>query len=315
MTPVRADAGTATEKAVGKPSGKYRPFFSFAELPGLSQHRPEVTPPDPAASPAPLTLRWSGMTHVGRFRKNNEDAFLGLTFDAREIRYLGKTGEGSLAGADFVFAVSDGMGGAKSGEFASKIAVEKITRLLPPSFGMAAQQMETGFGDILRELFERIHGAISDLGRYYPECQGMGATLSLGWFMPGWMCFCHIGDSRIYYLPKDGEMIQVTHDHSHVGWLRRSGRINEREARSHPGRSSLSQALGGGNQKIDPQLGRVGCQPGDRFLICSDGLVDGLWDRRIGELARKDLDVSTLVLEAVADSGRDNTTALMIEVT
>jgi serine/threonine protein phosphatase PrpC len=273
-----------------------------------------VTTPGPAEPAHPLTLNWSGMTHVGRFRTNNEDAFLALTFDAREIRYLGKTGSATMDAADFVFAVSDGMGGAKSGEFASKIAVEKITRLLPPSFGMAARHLEAGFSDVLRELFERIHGAISDLGRYYPECQGMGATLSLCWFMPGWMCFSHIGDSRIYYLPKDGAMIQVTHDHSHVGWLRRAGKINEREARTHPGRSSLSQALGGGNQRIDPHIGRVGCQPGDRFLICSDGLVDGLWDKRLNELARRELDAGALVLEAVADSGRDNTTALLIEV-
>lgn len=254
------------------------------------------------------------MTHVGRFRKNNEDAFLTLTFDAHEVRYLGRTGSGTLAKSDYVFAVSDGMGGAKSGEFASKIAVEKITRLLPASFGMAAQSLETGFSDILRELFERIHAAISDLGRYYPETQGMGATLSLCWFMPGWMCFSHIGDSRIYYLPKDGEMVQVTHDHSHVGWLRRCGKINEREARSHPGKSSLSQALGGGNQRIDPHIGRVACQPGDRFVICSDGLVDGLWDKRINELARRELTVDILVNEAVADSGRDNTTAVLIEI-
>ena len=142
----------------------------------------------------------------------------------------------------------------------------------------------------------------------------MGATLSLCWFMPGWMWFSHIGDSRIYYLPRDGDMLQLSHDHSHVGWLRRAGKINERQARTHPGRSSLSQALGGGNQKIDPQIGRVQCRPGDRFLICSDGLVDGLWDKRMSELARKKLCAESLVLEAVADSGRDNTTAVVIEV-
>ena len=172
---------------------------------------------------SPSRLQWSGMTHPGRFRANNEDAFLALNFDARDVRYLGKFGDGSLENGDFVFAVSDGMGGAKSGEFASKIAVEKITRLLPKSFGMAAQHLDAGFDDVLRELFEQIHAAISDLGRYYDECRGMGATLSLCWFMPGWMCFGHVGDSRIYYLPKDGESTQITHDHSHVGWLFRNG--------------------------------------------------------------------------------------------
>jgi len=109
-------------------------------------------------------------------------------------------------------------------------------------------------------------------------------------------------------------MTQVTHDHSHVGWLRRTGQINEREARTHPRRSALAQSLGGGARTIDPHIGRVSCQPGDRFLICSDGLVDGIWDRRLDELARGELDAARLVLEAVAESGRDNTTALLIEV-
>jgi PPM family protein phosphatase len=254
------------------------------------------------------------MTHVGRFRQNNEDSFLALTFDASEVRYLGKTGTAGLDQGDFVFAVSDGMGGAQSGEFASRIAVEKITQLLPRHYHLRAGKVEAGFSDVMRELFERIHQAISNLGFYYPECRGMGATLSLAWFMPGWMCFGHVGDSRIYYLPKDGPMTQVTHDHSQVGWLLRNGKINEREARTHPAKSALQQSLGGGVKNIDPHIGRVACEAGDRFLICSDGLVDGLWDRRIEEFGRGELAVEKMILRAVEDSGRDNTTALLIEV-
>ena len=264
----------------------------------------------------PMKLQWAGMTHPGKVRKNNEDAFLALNFDQRELRFLGKTGEGTMEGADYVFAVSDGMGGANSGEFASRIAVDKIAHLLPVSFGMAAQHLETGFEEILGELFERIHETLLNYGRHYEECAGMGATLSLCWFMPGWMSFAHIGDSRIYYLPAGGEMDQVTEDHSHVGWLRRQGRINEREARIHPLRSALAQVLGGGQQQIEPHIGRVSCQPGDRFLICSDGLTDGLWDWRIGELSRAGgpPSVQAMVLESVESSGRDNTTALLVEV-
>lgn len=265
-------------------------------------------------SAPPLALSWSGMTHPGRFRENNEDSFLALTFDARELHLLGKFGDGSLETGDFVFAVSDGMGGAKSGEFASRIAVDKITKLLPQSYGMAAQHLRRGFSDVLQELLEGIHEAMIDLGRHYEECRGMGATLSLGWLMPGWMCFAHIGDSRIYYLPAGGEMTQVTHDHSHVGWLRRAGKINERQARCHPGRSALSKVLGGGQQVVEPQIGRVGCAPGDRFLICSDGLVDGLWDRRIATMLAESIDVRPMIEAAVSESGRDNTTALAFEV-
>lgn len=263
-------------------------------------------------------LLWSGMTHRGRVRANNEDAFLALNFDGHQVRYLGKIGDAPLDLTDFVFAVSDGMGGANSGEFASRIAVDKLTGLLPRSFRMAAGGMQTAFNDILSEAFAAIHQDLLNLGRSYEECAGMGATLSLCWFTPGWMYFGHIGDSRIYYLPRDGKFTQVTHDHNHVGWLRRSGKINEREARNHPLRSSLHQSLGASQQFVDPHIGAVGCRPGDRFLICTDGLVDGLWDRRIEELLRSPTQLQDLarqlVEESVESSGRDNTTAIVVEV-
>jgi protein phosphatase len=277
--------------------------------------------PSPTPTPAPFQLRWSGITHVGRVRPNNEDAFLGIMFNGHEVHYLGKTGEASLAGADFVFAVSDGMGGAKSGEFASRITVDRLTRLMPRAFRLSAAGMASGFADILTELIMSIHHDLLKLGFSYEECAGMGATLSLCWFSPEWMYFAHVGDSRVYYLPAEGGMTQVTHDHSHVGWLRRKGEINEREARSHPRRNALQQALGAGHQFVDPHLGAVGCRPGDRFLICSDGLIDGLWDRQIEESIRTGpaaddhrSPAARLVDEAVQSSGRDNTTAVVVEI-
>lgn len=261
------------------------------------------------------------MTHVGRVRANNEDSFLGVTVNGHEVRYLGKIGEASMANSDYVFAVSDGMGGAKSGEFASRISLDKITRLVPKGFRLSAQGLAAGFSDLLTELFGSIHHELLQLGYSYEECSGMGATLSLCWFAPDWMYFGHIGDSRIYYLPREGGLTQLTHDHSHVGWLRRSGRINEREARTHPRRNALQQALGAGHQFVDPQLGAVGYRTGDRFVICSDGLIDGLWDRNIEQLIRTP-DAATagheaarrLVEGAVESSGRDNTTAVVIEI-
>ena len=283
------------------------------------------TPPPPpgaaaerAASP---DVRWSGLTHVGRVRTNNEDVFLALAVDGHEVRYLGKTGRASLGASDFVFAVSDGMGGAKSGEFASRITVDRVTRLFPRAFRLSATGMGMDFADVLGELITQIHDDLSRLGRSYEECAGMGATLSLAWVTPEWLYFAHLGDSRIYYLPAGGGLTQVTHDHSHVGWLRRTGRINEREARTHPRRNALQQALGAGHQILDPHIGAVGHRPGDRFLICSDGLVDGLWDRRIEELLMETRNgdpeanhAQVLVNEAVEASGRDNTTAVVIDL-
>jgi protein phosphatase len=234
---------------------------------------------------------------------------------------LGKTGDASLGGTDFVFAVSDGMGGAKSGEFASRFAVDRITRLLPRAFRLSAAGLSSGFTDVLGELFASIHADLLKLGASYDECAGMGATLSLAWLTPEWLYFAHIGDSRIYYLPQAGGLTQVTHDHSYVGTLRRSGQLNEREARMHPRRNALQQSLGAGHQFLEPHLGAVGHQPGDRFVICSDGLTDGLWDHQLEELvrspseaARSQTPAQRLVHEAVQASGRDNTTAVVIEI-
>ena len=266
-------------------------------------------------------LHWFGQTDRGRIRKNNEDSFLAIQFDARETHYLGKIGDASLGHYDYVFAVSDGMGGEKAGEFASRITVETITRLLPRSYQQAAIGLQPGFEDVLTELFDRVHRSLMHYGGSYAECAGMGATLSLCWFSPSRMYFGHIGDSRIYHLPAGGGIQQISHDDTHVGWLYRNAKINEREARSHPRRNVLQKALGADHQFVQPQVGAVDLEAGDRFLLCSDGLVEGLFDAQIHEMIREaDLSGSDsniaqrLIKSALGAHTRDNITALVIEV-
>jgi len=264
-------------------------------------------------------LHWFGWTDIGRVRKNNEDSFLGLRFDAQEVHRLGKFGDASLAQHAFTFAVCDGMGGAKAGEFASNIAVEKITTLLPRSFKAAAAGPDAGFADVLAELYEQVHRALSYLGRSYDECHGMQTTMSLAWFTPGWMYFGHVGDTRIYQLAKArNELLQLTEDDTHVAWLLRQGKLKDYEARTHPRRNVLQKALGGENQFVDPQVGAVECGRGDQFLLCSDGLTEGLYEHQIVDLLRtkgKDFNpAKALVAASVNNDGRDNTTALVIRV-
>lgn len=276
----------------------------------------------PPTGPVPQTIKWSGQTDRGKIRANNEDAFLGLQFDAHEIHRLGKYGEASLAKHDYVFAVSDGMGGARAGEYASQIATEKITALLPRSYLHAASGFALDFADVLGELYTQIHRALVYLGRSYEECSGMETTLSLCWFRPGWLYFGHIGDSRIYHLSaRHGGLKQLSEDDTYVGWLVRQGKLNEREARTHPRRNVLQKALGGENQFVDPQIGAVACQPGDAFLICSDGLSEGLYQHQLVDYLnlaatnrKKTTVAAQMVKAAVENDGRDNTTALIIQV-
>jgi protein phosphatase len=275
----------------------------------------------PAAKKSVPLLRWSGCTDIGKVRKNNEDTFLGLRFDAREVQRLGKIGESSTAEHAFAFAVCDGMGGAKAGEFASNIAVEKITKLLPRFNLPPAEDAEKRHAETLAELFLEIHRSLVYLGGSYDEIEGMQTTMSLAWFTPGWMYYGHIGDSRIYHLPYGSDEIkQLTPDDTYVGWLFRMGQLNEYEARTHPRRNVLQRALGGANQFVTPHTGAVKCERGDRFLLCTDGLTDGLFDHAIVELLRTDTEqikttpAALLVDASLQNSGRDNTTAVIVEV-
>jgi len=266
-------------------------------------------------------IRWSGHTDRGKVRPQNEDSFLALQFDAREIHRLGKIGESHTGDHHFVFAVSDGMGGARAGEFASRVTVDKILHLLPRSFRQDVTGIEAGFIEVLVELFGQIDFALKYLGGSYPEdCLGMGATLSLCWFTAEWLHFAHIGDSRIYYLERaTGALRQISHDDTYVGWLRRNGKITEREARQHPRRTALQKALGADYQFVDPQVGSVYLQPGDIFLLCSDGLSEGLFESQIAaELlkpsATEPAAAQRLVRASLECGGGDNITALVIEL-
>jgi PPM family protein phosphatase len=267
-------------------------------------------------------LRWSSWTDRGRFRPNNEDAFLGVCFDGKEMHHLGKFGQAPSRHMDFAFAVSDGMGGAKAGEYASRVATERIAWLLPRSFRQSAIGLEAGFTEVLEELFDQIHRTLALLGNSYHECAGMEATLSLCWFTPRWLYFGHIGDSRIYYLPaRENAIKQLTQDDTHVGWLLRQKQINEREARSHPRRHVLQKALGGSNQFVDPQAGAVGFETGDIFLLCTDGLAEGLYEQDLIEHLRapaaagaESSPARRLVEASLAQGARDNVTALVLEV-
>jgi PPM family protein phosphatase len=276
----------------------------------------------PLVSVSSRRLKWSGRTECGPVRKNNEDAFIALQLDSREVHHLGSIGEAPTSEHDFVFAVSDGMGGAKAGEHASKIAVEVITKLLPRLYRHSEERHEAEYPAVMEELFTRIHKDLVHMGRCYEECRGMEATLSLCWFTRTKMFFGHVGDCRIYRIPAgNGAMLQLSEDDTHVGWLLRNGKISEREAKNHPRRKSVQKALGGGHQFVSPQVGSLSCEVGDRFLICSDGLVESYYEEQLREFLRSpECEAANdaarmLVKDAVLRSGQDNTTAVMVQVT
>jgi PPM family protein phosphatase len=268
-----------------------------------------------------ISIQWSGLSHVGRFRPNNEDSFLAAMLDEFGISYLGRSGDSTLMQREFIFAVSDGMGGQQSGEFASKIATQKIAMQLPQHFGVTPQFPQSYCDQVLRHLFESIHQDMLNLSKYDRNCQEMGATLTLLWMRRDRVYFGHIGDSRLYRIGRENPTCQITEDHTFVGYLRRTGKINEREARNHPQLSVLSQCLGSGHRYLKPQLGSFEYASGESLVLCTDGVNDGLWDRGIHEMIesppaewKHQSPADRLVLSAVEESGRDNATAVVIQL-
>ena len=266
------------------------------------------------------SLCWSGLTHRGRVRVNNEDAFLGLAFDSHEVRHLGKTGEASLADCDFVFAVSDGMGGAKSGEFASRIAIDRITRLLPRAFRQPATAKgppggAVDFFAVLAELVGAIHHDLLHLGQAYEECAGMGATLSLAWFAPGRMFFAHVGDSRIYQYTNG--LKQLSEDHSLKNHLLKKGKLTIENMDRYPYKNRITKAIGT-QLSVSPDIDYIRVEAGDIFFLCSDGLTDQLSDPEITDILNTSSCVEAcskqLVDRAKQKGGKDNITVVMIKI-
>ncbi len=224
-------------------------------------------------------------THVGKVRKQNEDA---AWFDEK------------LA----VFAVADGMGGHQAGEVASMMAIDAVQK-------MAKANSEPGIA-LMRDTVRRAHEAMIEHANRNPACAGMGTTLSLMWKRKGYMYIAHVGDSRIYRM-RDGVLEQITEDHSLVAEFVRNGLITPEEARVHPRRNIITRALGTAGD-CEPDILATDTQPGDIWLLCSDGLSGMVEDAEIERvLSRGSIDkaADTLLKLALRAGGRDNITLIL----
>jgi serine/threonine protein phosphatase PrpC len=273
-----------------------------------------------------LKVTWSAYSHPGNFRNNNEDRFLAVISNHQGVRYLGKVGCATSGDGNMIFAVADGMGGERSGELAGKIAIDELTRMLPKAQSHNDRFLAETYPQILKDLFLSIHKELSRIGLDV-HCRNMGSTFTVVWIHGRMAMYAHIGDTRLYRLVRaEGEstyplkLAQVSEDHTFVGWLRRTGQINERQARFHPRKNVLSRALGAGHQIIEPQIGWFELMAGEKLLLCTDGVIDGLWDHAIRDLLNEsqaqDHEKSVaerLVMAAVSESGRDNSTAIIVE--
>ena len=264
-------------------------------------------------------LYFDGLTDIGVRRSNNEDAWwIGELGGAHCFMEPGPGPLGvnlQAGGPRALLLVSDGVGGANAGEVASQMAVNLISGEL--SRVRDALAAAPAAREAILAALHAANAAIMEKAAA-PEFDGMGATLSLLCFLgPTEACWGQAGDSRIYVC-RQGRLRQISRDHSPVGRLRQDGKISEAEARHHPLRNQIDQSLGDPCSLFQPDSGIERLCPGDVFLVCSDGLSDGLWDREI-EVAlagvRTVADVRPAVQQLVGGakkaSGRDNITAVL----
>ncbi len=242
---------------------------------------------------ASLGVEGFGLSRVGLAREGNEDTML-----------VGGGAGGAL------FAVADGMGGHAAGEVASRIAVEALATL--PAAGPLAAAVRVANGRI----FEAQGG-----GKEGGDLSGMGTTVVALRFSrteTGLAAeVAHVGDSRAY-LFRDGLLLPLTEDHSFVNVLLKGGIIDREEASRHPRRNILNRALGTGDAR--PDLAYFEALPGDRVLLCSDGLYEAVPEHAIaGSLGLSAREgprgaVRALVRAAFEARGRDDVTAVVVDV-
>ena len=228
----------------------------------------------------------AGRTDVGRQRTANED---------------------SLVVQPPLFAVADGMGGAKAGEVASAVAVQAVEGARE-----SGEPAEAQLAEIVRDANRRI----SDLAVADESRRGMGTTLTLAKVHGDEVSLAHVGDSRAYRL-RDGELSQLTRDHSLVAELERSGQITPEAAEHHPQRSIITRALGP-EPDVEVDTYTLAGRDGDVFLICSDGLTSMISDDEVGSILRSastlDEAADALVRAANQSGGKDNITVILFRL-
>lgn len=231
-------------------------------------------------------MRAGMVSDRGHARENNEDA--------------------GFAGRRLI-AVADGVGGMPGGELASEIAIEVLADLERESGGSPL--------DALQAKVELANARIRDVIDATPDLQGMATTLTAILLDGQRMALVHVGDSRAYLL-RDGELTQLTRDDTYVQALVDRGAISAEEARNHPQRSLITQAVQG--EPISPSGVLLAPRVGDRLLLCSDGLSDMLDDDAIALALREHADPrecgQRLVELALEAGGRDNVTVVVADL-
>lgn len=217
-----------------------------------------------------------------------------------------------LNGSRGIFIVADGMGGHAAGEVASEMAVQILQRDLASVSTLEGEQASTLTAETLRKANRAIH----DRTLTEVDKQGMGTTASVLLIAGTRYLIGQVGDSRVY-LMRDGQLQQLTKDHSYVQEQVDAGFLTPEQARYHPYSNVITRCVGA-SPDVEPDVYSGEIRTGDIFLVASDGLTGMVDDRRLGQLlgsrAEPDRKVQALISEANGRGGLDNITAIIVQV-
>lgn len=222
-----------------------------------------------------------------------------------------------VAAGDPLVAVADGMGGHAAGAVASALAVAALVEFFDDARRVDIAAGRADVCALLVDAFQAAHCRVREAGAADEACAGMGTTLLAAWIDGDRLVTCHVGDVRCY-VHGAGGLYPMTEDHSVIGELVRAGQLTLDEARRHPQRNEILQAIGG-DSALAADVNTLVLAPGDRVLFCSDGLWGELSDDEIAAIVAGDGSVAEravrLVDRALAAGGGDNVTVILYEQT
>jgi protein phosphatase len=282
-----SDAETRTET----PMQEITAEFSAEELGG--------TIPDEPLRKVPR-VKFVARSEIGHARENNEDKFDFYEPDEEPL----------LAARGSVYLVCDGMGGHNAGQIASELAAKQFLHAYYHLGGTAQEAA--------RHAILQAHHYIAEMASKIPSRYGMGTTLTALILKQDEGILAHVGDSRCYRL-REGVFKQLSRDHTLVAHLVEQGILTPEQARYHPQRNVIRQAVGVADpsEPLEPDIETFALQVGDLYLLCSDGLTDMVDDAEIEAILRDEPPTRAawrLVDRALANGGRDNITIVLVRI-
>jgi serine/threonine protein phosphatase PrpC len=260
----------------------------------------------------PVRVSVFGKTDLGRSREHNEDTFLVADLSTGNASLQPDVRRHEVGARGSLFMVADGMGGAAAGELASAMAADLIYRHMATAWASDATDTPEQFAFRMREAVELANGQIYAYAREHPEVRGMGTTVTAAGIFRNDLYLTQIGDSRAY-LVRGLEAVQLTKDQSLMQRLVDAGELTQAEAEQSERRNIILQALGP-DPRVKVDLTHQPIRRGDTLILCSDGLSGVVRREEFAQMARQELELSTLCSALIdlanARGGPDNITVV-----